>query len=178
MHRGTTQGRESYSCPGCSQTVSTFEDVVVEQFLAAKGDHLRWQVVEVVHEGGAALLPEIEARLDELDALIRRAPYEQRAELQAQQGVLLDLRDEKRAETPVVTWSQRASDKTFAEDWNIAEGVDERRAILDDALENITVTRGGRGRRTREQLLARMAFHWKDPERVGPLPEPDETWVA
>lgn len=169
MHRGTTQGRHGYSCPGCGQTITEFEDVVVEQFLAAKGEQLRWQVVEIAYEGGAALLPEIEARLDELGDLIRLAPdREQRASLQEQQGVLLDLRDEKRAETPVVTYRQKASDKSFGEDWNAAESVEERRAVLDDALTAIVVTRGTRGRRTREQLLARMAFDWKG--EVGSVP--------
>jgi site-specific DNA recombinase len=176
LHRGRTQGRESYSCPGCHQTVSTVEDVVIEAFLKAKGEHLRWQVVEVRHEGGAALLPEIENRLDELGDLIRLAPdREKRASLQAEQATLLDLRDEKRGEMPVVTYSQKASDRTFAEDWSAATTVEERRAVLDDALTSITIRRGGGGRRTEAQLLARMAFQWKG--GVGALPVPDETWV-
>jgi len=179
MHRGTTDRRPSYSCPSCHQTLSNFEDVVTEEFLAAKGERLRWRVVEEVHEGGAALLPEIEARLDELDDLIRQAPdRETRRALQDQQATLLDLRDEKRAETPVVTYRQESADRTFAEDWQAAgEDVAARRAVLDDALTSITVIRGGRGRRTREQLLARMAFAWKHPGQVGQMPEPDETWL-
>ncbi|MGB3762305.1 MAG: hypothetical protein WA966_03715 [Ornithinimicrobium sp.] len=31
--RGTTQGRESYSCPKCSQTISNFGNVLVAEFL-------------------------------------------------------------------------------------------------------------------------------------------------
>jgi len=73
MWRGTTQGRESYSCPRCSQAVSNLEDVVVSEFLAQKGNRLLWRRVDVDHEDGAALLPEIERRLDELDRLIREA---------------------------------------------------------------------------------------------------------
>ena len=136
-------------------------------------------MVEEVHEGGAALLPEIEHRLDELDDLIRQAPDRaDRQRLQAEQGNLLDLRDEKRAEAPVITYRQEGTDATFAEDWATAQTVEDRRAVLDDALESITVTRGGLGRRTRAQLLARLAFAWKHPEQVGPVPTPDETWVA
>lgn len=177
MYRGTTQGREGYKCPTCHQTITGFEDVVVEEFLAAKGEHLRWRVVEEVHEGGAALLPEIEARLDELDELIRQAPdRDARRALQEQQANLLDLRDEKRAEAPQVSYRWEGTDQSFAEDWADAETVEDQRAILDDALEGITVTRGGRGRRTREQLVARLGFTWKGP--TGPLPEPDETWLA
>lgn len=176
MHRGTTQGRESYSCPVCHQTLSNFEDTVIEEFLAAKGERLRWRVVQEVHEGGAALLPEIEGRLDELEELIRQAPDRAaRMDLQAQQANLLDLRDEKRAENPVVTYRKEGTDRTFGEDWADAEGVEDRRAVLDDALTRITVTRGGRGRRTRDQLLARLAFDWKG--EVGPQPVPDETWM-
>lgn len=176
MWRGTTQGRAGYNCPECHQTITGFEDVVVEEFLAQKGEHLRWRRVEEVHEGGAALLPEIEARLDELDGLIRNAPDRgMRRELQEQQANLLDLRDEKRAETPRVDYRWEGTDQSFAEDWAAAETVEERRAILDDALASATVTRGGRGRRTREQLLARLAFDWKG--AAGPLPEPDETWL-
>ncbi|WP_281966291.1 recombinase family protein [Serinicoccus marinus] len=176
MHRGTRAGRESYSCPACHQTVSGFEQVVVEEFLAAKGEHLRWRTVRVVHEGGAALLPEIEARLDELDALIRQAPdREARAALQEQQGTLLDLRDDKRAQTPEVRVEAEGTDRTFGEDWEAAATTAERRAVLDSGLARVTVTRGGRGRRTRDQLLARLAFDWR------PTPEwhePDETWLA
>lgn len=152
---------------------------MTEEFLANKGEHLRWQVVTIVHERGVALLPEIEQRLDELDDLIRQAKTrETRLELQAQQANLLDLRGEKRAETPVVTYRQASTDRTFAEDWSAAEDVQHRRAILDDALASITVHRGSIGRRSREQLLARLAFGWKDAERIGPVPVPDETWMA
>ncbi|WP_084776573.1 MULTISPECIES: recombinase zinc beta ribbon domain-containing protein [Micrococcus] len=71
MHRGTSNGRESYSCPRCHQTISRIQDYVVEQFLWAKGEHVRWTPVREVYESGAAVLPEIEARLDELDAAFR-----------------------------------------------------------------------------------------------------------
>ena len=123
-----------------------------------------------------ALLPEIEQRLDELDDLIRQAPRERRPELQAEQRNLLDLRDEKRAEAPRVSYRWEGTDQTFGEDWAVAESVEDRRAVLDDALAKIVVHRGGRGRRTREQLLARLRFQWKG--EVGPMPTPDETWVV
>ncbi len=149
---------------------------MVEEFLAAKGEHLRWRMVEEVHEGGAALLPEIEQRLDELDELIRRAPDRNaRRTLQDQQANLLDLRHERRAEAPRVEYRQEGTDRSFAEEWAAAEAVEGHRAVRADALDSITVTRGGRGRRTRDQLLARLAFDWKG--AVCPLPEPDETWV-
>lgn len=101
MHRGTTQGRESCSCPRCHQTISRIQDYVVEQFLWAKGEHVRGTPVREVYESEAAVLPEIEARLDELDIAIRNAAdRDARCRLQEQQDALLDLRDEKRAEAP------------------------------------------------------------------------------
>ena len=74
MHRcalGPT--RHGYACPSCSQTITSFEPLVVAEFLRQKGERVRWTRVEQVQEGGAALLSEIEQRLDELDQLIRQA---------------------------------------------------------------------------------------------------------
>jgi hypothetical protein len=88
-----------------------------------------------VHEGGAALLPEIEAPLDELDELIRSSPdREARRGLQEQQANLLGLRDEKRAEVPVVTYRQEGTTRTVADNWAAAEAVEERRAVLNTPL--------------------------------------------
>lgn len=100
MHRGTTNGRESYSCPRCHQMISRIQDYVVEQFLWAKGEHVRWTRVRGAYESGTAVLPENEARLDEFDAAIRDAPDREARRRLQQQDALLDLRDEKRAEAP------------------------------------------------------------------------------
>ncbi len=59
MWRGTTQGRPSYSCPECHQTLSAAEPLVLEDVLRTWGDSVMWSRVEEVHEGAAALLPEI-----------------------------------------------------------------------------------------------------------------------
>lgn len=174
MHRGTTQGRPGYQCPKCYQTVTGFEDAVVGEFLRARGDLIRLRAVEVVHEGGTALLPEIEHRLDELAQLIRDADRERRPELQAEQANLLDLRDEKRAETPIVEYRWEGTDATFGEDWAVADTL-ERRAVLEGALERVLVTRGGRGRRTHEQLLARLTFEWQP---MGQVTAPSDAELA
>ncbi len=63
MWRGTTQGRPSYSCPDCHQTLSTAEQLVVDDVLGTWGDAVMWSRMEEVHEGAAALLPEIAHRL-------------------------------------------------------------------------------------------------------------------
>ncbi len=170
MHRCTVSGRPGYTCPGCSQSISNFEPLVVAEFLRQKGERVRWTRVEEVQEGGAALLPEIEQRLDELDQLIRQATdRELRRELQEQQSNLLDLRDAKRDEAPNV--SLRYDDAGwFGDAWaGAGEDVEQQRAVLDDAMGRIWVRRGGTGRRTAAQVLARLTFDWKVPEDLGPV---------
>ena len=49
------------------------------------------------------------------------------------------------------------------------EDVEERRAVLDDAMERIWVRRGRTGRRTPAQVLARLTIDWKAPEDLGAL---------
>lgn len=139
----------------------------MQEFLRAKGDRVHWTVVEEVHEGGAALLPEIEFRLDELDDLIRQAPDRAaRQQLQAEQGNLLDLRDVKRAEEPVSRLVYEPS-QYYGEDWAQAATVEDQRAVLSDALSRLWVVRGRPGRRTAAGLLARLAFEWTQPEDVN-----------
>lgn len=171
MHRcAAGPQRHGYTCPECSQTITNFEPLVVAEFLRQKGERVRWTRVEQVVEGGAALLPEIEQRLDELDQLIRQATdRELRRELQEQQSNLLDLRDAKREESPNV--SLRYEDAGwFSDAWDGAgDDVEAQRAVLDDAVERIWVRRGGTGRRTPAQVLARLRFDWKVPEDLGPV---------
>ena len=127
---------------------------------------MRWTAVEEVHEGGAALLPEIERRLDELDAAIREATDKAvRAELQAEQTKVLDLRDDKRAEDPVVTYHLTEAGR-YGSDWAAAADDIERRQILGDAIARIVVKRGRPGRRTPEQVLARLDIQWRE-DRAG-----------
>ncbi|GAB3875387.1 recombinase family protein [Terrabacter terrigena] len=179
MWRGTIQGRPGYYCPECSQAISNFEHVVVQEFLRQKGERVRWSVVEEVLEGGAALIPEIEHRLDELDTLLRQTrDREERARLQDEQARLLDLRDEKEAEAPVIRHVATRGTQMFGEDWEQAETDEERRDILGDALHSITVRRGRPGRRTDAQILARLTFDWKVPEDLGPIVAPTDEELA
>ncbi|GAA5033958.1 recombinase family protein [Terrabacter aeriphilus] len=179
MWRGTVQGRPSYSCPVCYQAISNFEQVVIDEFLRQKGDWVRWSVVEEVHEGGAAMLPEIEHRLTELEKEIRdtRDRAARRA-LQDQQASLLDLRDEAEASAPTVRLVPVRGTQHFAEDWADATTPEDQRVILGDAVERIWVTRGRPGRRTEAQVLARLSFEWRNPESLGPIETPDDADLA
>lgn len=166
MWRGTTQGRESYSCPKCHQTVSRIEAHVIEQFLLTKGERTRWTPVTEVVVDGTVELPEIEHRLRELEALINDAPDRaERRRLREQQDDLLDRRDATRLATPR-TELRYAPAGTYGDAWAAAgDDVAERRAVLDDALESIEVRRGrtGRGLDT-----GRLTFSWRFPDEVGP----------
>jgi len=169
MWRGTIQGRPGYCCPECSQSISNFEEILIEEFLRSKGDWMRWSKITEVYEGAAEELPEVEHRLAELDDLIREATSrEERSRLRVQQDALLDLRDELRQQPgqTVDVWNE--GDDTFAALWHRAEDVEERRAVLEDALERVVVKRGRPGRRTKDQVLERLQITWTRPEEIGP----------
>lgn len=177
MWRGTVNGREGYYCPQCRQSISHFEDTVVAEFLRQKGDHTRWSLMKEVREGGAVMLPEIEERLAELAQQLRTTDDDGEADdLMRQMSALRALRRQKRTEAATVRLVPVRSEQDFAEDWAEALSVEERRAILDDALVSVTVRRGRPGRRTAESLLARLEFAWKDPKNLGPayVPADDE----
>ena len=176
MHRGTTQGRESYSCPKCHQTLSKFQDYVVETVLEQKGDWPRWSVVETVYEGGAAVLPEIEHRLSELGDQLQATDNDDEAdEIAEQMSNLRRMRREARATQPTVEYRPVRSGATFAQDWAAASDVQAQREVLDDALEAVYVRRGrtGRGLDT-----SRLAFAWKHPDELGPWVEPSQEELA
>lgn len=176
MHRGTTQGRPGYSCPICHQTITKVEDYIVNEFHRVKGERLRWSIVEEVHDGGAALLPEIEHRLSELGAQLQATDDDGEADhITAQMTSLRQLRRDTRTKDPVSEWRAVRGEQTFAEDWADAESPEDRRAVLDDALTSIEVVRGrvGRGLDT-----SRLIFHWKNPEDVGSVVVPDDETLA
>jgi len=170
MHRAATESRHGYSCPKCHMLITNFEPVVVDEFLRQKGERVRWTRVESVYDGGAAVLPEIEQRLAELAVLEDEATDRAtRTRLQQEKNNLYDLRDAKREEAPNV--SLRYEDAGwFSDAWaGAGEDVETQRAVLDDAMERIWVRRGGTGRRTPAQVLARLTFDWKVPEDLGPV---------
>jgi site-specific DNA recombinase len=179
MHRGTVQGRQGYYCPTCYMALSNFEGVLVDEFLRQKGEHVRWSVVEEVHEGGAALLPEIEHRMAELTDLLRVTDDEAQADGYSEQlARLRTLRREARAKAPNVVLRPVRGTQDFGHDWAGAETVEDKRDVLGDAVERIWVVRGRPGRRTNAQLLARLVFDWKMPDQLGPIEVPDDATLA
>lgn len=167
MHRGTTQGRPSYTCPKCYQTVSRLDGPVVQRFLQEKGDWDRWPLVEEVHE--APVLPEIEHRLAELTAQLQETDDDDEADrLQEDIARLRRRRREARTAAPVVTLVQSGPVQTYAQAWAAAgDDVQAQRAVLGDGLERVQVRRGRRGGHGVDP--ARLTFTW--------TPEGGQAWA-
>jgi hypothetical protein len=167
MWPGTTAGRPSYKCPSCYQTISNVDPIVVDTFLAERGDVTRWSVVKEVREGGSALLPEINQRLLELGVEYESARGERSAEIVAQMTALKELQQEAESQPAEVRWVPTRGVQDFAEDWHEAEDDEVRRDVLGDALRRVWVARGRPGEWTPAAKLARLTFDWK----VLPNPE-------
>lgn len=176
MHRGTTSGRPGYSCRMCHQTITNFEDYVVAEFLRQKGERVRWSLVEDVEEGGEAVLPEIEHRLQELSAELLATDDDDEADrLTKQIAQLRALRREERQKPTRVVARPVRHTQTYGEDWAEATTVEARREVLEDALRSVFVRRGrvGRGLDT-----SRFTFDWKIAEDLGPIVAPDDETLA
>lgn len=183
MWRATASGgagkplRPGYKCPQCRQFVARVDEHVVEQFLWAKGERVRWSVVEEVHEGGAAVLPEIEQRLSELTAALQATDDDNEADrLSAAIANLRRMRREARAESPQVSMRAVRETQTYGDDWADATDTQAQRAVLDDALEAVVVKRGKAGGRGVD--TSRFAFVWRFPDEVGPIEVPDDATLA
>lgn len=168
MWRGTTAGNPSYSCPSCHQTLSKVEPIVVDEFLAERGDVTRWSVVKEVREGGSALLPEINQRLSELGLEFLSARGERSVEIVAQMTALKEMQEEAEGQPAEVRWVPTRGVQDFAEDWHEAADDEARRDVLGDALRRVWVARGRPGEWTPASKLARLTFDWKV------LPNPEE----
>lgn len=172
MWRGTTQGRPGYYCPECHQSLTNFEHVVVAEFLRQKGERVRWSTVEEVTDGGEAIRAEVALRLDELNADLKATNDPERIKEIVDEIVRLKEIDAEAELMPSTVEHVPTRDaRFFGEDWADATTDEERRDILGDALNSITVRRGRPGRRTDAQILERLDFDWKAPEDLGPVPD-------
>lgn len=168
MWRNFINGRPGYNCPGCRMSISNFEDVVVEEFLAGWGDAPRMHRVETADAGGAEEAASLrEAIRHKQAAMIDADEAAYDALVEDVRGLRARLRAAE-ARQPVLQWSWEPTGQTYADAWREADGDEEaRRRVLDDVLTRVTVRRGSPGRRTRGQVRARLLFDWK----------PDESWM-
>lgn len=177
MWRGTTQGRPSYSCPECHQTLSTAEDLIVDHFLAERGFLLHLTVVEEVVEGGSVLLREATVRIAELGREVVNAAPERTAEILAEMTRLKEMQEEAKDQPAEVVHRPVGEVRTFAEDWAAATDDEQRRYVLGHALDRVVVRRGKPGQWTPEAKLARCSFEWRDAGQVtSPTDEELAAW--
>lgn len=181
MWRGTvgsaTGPRPAYVCPECRQTLSMAEDLIVEHFLAERGDLMHLNVVEEVIEGGSVQLQEATVRLAELGREVATAPMERKREIFAEMERLGEMQEEARSQPAQVRYVPVGGEtRTFHEDWEAAETDEERRTIIGHAVDRIVVRRGRQGGWTDAAKLGRCTFEWLPAGQVEP--PSDETLAA
>lgn len=165
MWRGTvgssTGPRPAYTCPECHQTLSNAEHLIVERFLAERGETFHLGVVEEVVEGGSVAYQEATVRLAELGRELAGAEGERFTELLTELTRLKELQAEAKHRPAQVVMKERGgTTRTFTEDWADATDDETRRDIIGDALDRVVVRRGGRGAWTDAAKLARCTFEW------------------
>lgn len=183
MWRGTvgssTGPRPAYSCSGpggCHQTLSNVEDVIVAEFLRERGDVIHLNVVEEVVEGGSVALQEASIRLADLGREMVNATPERAVEIVGEMTRLKEIQEQAKHEPMQVRYVPVGGEpRTFREDWEAAEDDEQRRTILDHALDRIVVHRGKQGGWTDAAKLARCEFQWMP---VGQVERPTDEELA
>lgn len=164
MHRAVSaRGELAYRCKakgGCGQSISAFEHLVIDHFLATVGDTVRWSVVEEIYDGASALLPEINQRLSELAVEFVNATGDRITEITQQMADLKVMQANAQAQPSEVRLDIRDAN-LFKVDWDAAEDDESRRDVLGDACQRIWVAKGPRGHWTDESKLARLEFDWR-----------------
>lgn len=173
MWRGTvgsaTGPRPAYACPECYQTLSNAEDLIVQTFLAERGDVMHLNMVEEVVEGGSVQLQEATVRLAELGREVVNAAPERAVEVFAEMTRLKGMQEEAKHLPSQVRYVPVGGEtQTFAEDWEEAQTDEERRTVLGHALDRIVVRRGKQGGWTDAAKSARMTFEWMPAGQVEP----------
>lgn len=162
MHRGTTQGRPSLSCPKCGQTISRtqLDPHVVARLLDERGDDRLVDVTEEVDDQ-AENLAEIEAAIQDTSAQMTRDDADVPALLE-QLGSLKEMRTKARQAGPRVV-RYRWSGTTVREAWEACQDDSERREVLAGQVETIAVVRGKVGRYLDP---ARVFIQWRQFDQV------------
>lgn len=144
MHRGTTTGRPTLSCPDCHQTISTpqLTDHLVDRLLSERGGV--WLVEQVWEDDTPTGVSEISQAITDLTGQIGAATTEDEEELLLEKvrALKAELRDARRDPAPQLT----VSDRTVADAWEAAETDLERRDVLAGELASLRIVRGKVGR--------------------------------
>jgi site-specific DNA recombinase len=145
MHRGTTQGRPSLSCPRCHQTISRLEEYVVGRFLRERGDRVAVEFIDEPTDETEAL-EDLEAAISDISIMLTRDDADT-ATLVARLEDLKRMRHDARAAQPFANFPKvQILAGTVREAWEIAETVTERRKILQGQIHSLRIVRGRVGR--------------------------------
>jgi site-specific DNA recombinase len=179
MWRGTLgtkdRPRPSYYCPECHQAFSNADDLVVNEFLAKRGDLFNLTTIEEVVEGGSVQMQEASIRLSELGREMVTATPDRAQAIIAELTRLKEIQEEARQQPAQVRYVPSGETRSFREDWEDATTDEERRSIIGLALDRVVVRRGARGAKSEESRRARLAFEWVP---AGQVDEPSQEDLA
>jgi site-specific DNA recombinase len=157
MHRGTTSGRPSLSCPECYQTLTLAQltNHIVARLLSERGD-LRGYEVTNLTEDNRAELADIEEAIGDVTAKLGRDNADVSA-LLGQLEALKELRNKARTATPTRR-NLRVKERVVRLEWEAAQTDEERRSVLLGQLDALHIVRGRVGRYLDP---ARVQITWK-----------------
>lgn len=145
MHRGTTQGRPSLSCPKCHQTISRnqLDTHITTRLMNERGAHPDL-VITRVPQSNSVDVADIEQAIQDISLQMTRPDVDASA-LVERLNALKQSRAEARRFYPYLdTYSIAA--RTVQEAWDSAESDLERRKVIASQVERIEIVRGKGGR--------------------------------
>lgn len=163
MHRGTTQGRPSLSCPECHQTISRpqLDDYLTKRLLSERGD--LW-VLESAPISTASNLKQLEVAIRDLTSQLAD-DHADETTLINQIRALKAERANARAAVGPPQW--KVTPHTVRRAWALADDNDvERRSILAQQLRSLSVRRGKVGRYLDQ---SRVVVTWRSVTEVSPF---------
>lgn len=170
--------RMAYRCPDCGRSMSDFEHIVIDEFLATAGPHTALTVMQEVLEGGAYELHEASIRLGELGAEMVNAGPDRALEIITEMQRLKDVQAEAKNRPAVVRDVQVGTPQPFASAWADAEDDADRARLLRMALRRVLVAPGRAGVRGDAAKRARMTFDWTLGQTGHPGDDVLAAWAA
>jgi len=173
MHRGTTQGRPSLSCPDCHQTISRLQldPYIVRRLLSERGALSVWEHTQVP-QGTSTSLADIEQAIRDVTSGMGRDEADLPALLSQLEG-LKELRATARRD-PALRRIWWITERTVREEWEAAQDDEQRRRVLADQVASIRIVRGKVGRSLDP---GRVSIEWQ-PMPAGLVLPDGRTWPS
>lgn len=173
MHRSTTQGRPSLSCPSCHQTISRnqLDGHITGRLLTERGDLNVWEHLDFTQDNSTELA-DIEQAIQEVAVQMTKDDADVSA-LNDQLAALKERRTKARTfPPPHRLW--RITNRTVRTAWESAQDDADRREVLRGQVGSLRIFKGRLGRYLDP---ARIEVEWRPPTPDG-IPLPDGTWVV